>query len=71
MKLLTLLKYKSRFENSHPKAVNFINKVILSGLPEGSILELSVTKPGEEKKTANLKITKEDLEILEEIKNMR
>ena len=37
------------------------------GLPEGTVLELTVTKPGEEPVTTNMRITAEDLELIQEL----
>ena len=42
----------------------------MTGLPEGTILEMTVTKPGAEPKTTNIKITPDDLAVLNELKNM-
>ena len=41
-----------------------------SGLQEGTILELTVTKPDGEKMTTNLKVKPSDLELLNELRNM-
>ena len=41
---------KSQLEGNHPKAAEFVKRVILTGLPEGTIVEVSITKPGEETK---------------------
>lgn len=69
MNPLTLLKYRSKLKKSHPKAMEFIEKVLMPGLPVGTVVEMSVIKPGEEKKTTNIKITQEDYELINEIKN--
>ena len=61
---------KKKFENNHPKAVSFVQRVFLSGLPEGSVVEMSVTKPGENKVTTNIRVTADDLEMMEELKNL-
>lgn len=67
MNPLTMLKYKMKLEKNHPKAAEFVKRVLMTGLPEGTILELTVTKPGEGAKTANLKITRDDLDLLDEV----
>lgn len=71
MNFFTMLKYKSKIEANHPKAAEFVKKVLMTGIPEGTVIEMIVTKPGETAKTANLKVTKEDLELLEEIRRDR
>ena len=42
----------------------------MTGLSEGTIIEMTVTKPGAEPKTVNLSLTQEDLEVLIEMKNV-
>ena len=34
MNPFTMLKYKSQLEGNHPKAAEFVKRVILTGLPE-------------------------------------
>ena len=65
-----LMQMKKKFENNHPKAVSFVQRVLLSGLPEGSVVEMSVTKPGENKVTTNIRVTADDLEMMEDLKNL-
>ncbi len=69
--LMKLMQLKSKFESNHPKVVAFVQKVIMSGLPEGTVIEMSVTRPGEEKITANMKVTADDIEIMNELKNLK
>lgn len=68
MNPFTILKYKSQLEGNHPRAAEFVKKVIMSGLPEGTIVEVSVTKPGEETKTSNIRVTREDIELFDEVR---
>ena len=68
MNPFTLLKYKSKLEANHPQAAEFVKKVIMSGLPEGTIVEVSVTKPGEETKTSNIKVTRDDIDMFDEVR---
>lgn len=69
--LMKLMSAKNTFEKNHPKFVAFIKQVVLGGgLTEGTVLEVTMTRPGEEPITANLKVTQSDLELFEELKNM-
>ena len=68
MNPFTLLKYKSKLEANHPKAAEFVKRVIMPGLPEGTIVEVSVTKPGEETKTSNIRVTKDDIDMFDEVR---
>lgn len=58
------------FKNNHPKFFTFLNAVIKPGLPEGTVIEMTVTKPGEEPITTNIKVTQSDLELFENLKHM-
>jgi len=41
-----------------------------SGIEEGTIMELTVKKPGGEELTTNIKVQQSDLELLEELKSL-
>ena len=68
MNPFTLLKYKSKLEANHPKVAEFVKRVIMPGLPEGTIVEVSITKPGEETKTSNIRVTKDDIDMFDEVR---
>ncbi|MCR4781211.1 MAG: hypothetical protein K5851_00480 [Lachnospiraceae bacterium] len=68
---MKVMQLKNKFENNHPKTVLFAKKVVMSGLPEGTVIEMTVTKPGGEPITANMKVTEDDLEMMNELKNLR
>ena len=59
-----------RLESAHPKAAAFVRNELMTGMPEGTIIEMTVTKPGGEPKTSNIKLTAEDLAALNEMKNL-
>ncbi len=59
-----------KFQEAHPKVVSYFSSVFGSGIPEGSVIELTVTKPGEEPVTTNMKVTKDDLELLQTLKDL-
>ena len=60
-----------KLETAHPKAASFVRNELMTGLPEGTIIEMTVTKPGREPRTTNVRITQEDLQALNEIKAMK
>lgn len=69
--MMKLLNVKNKFESNHPKFVAFINAVFLhGGLPEGTVIEMRVIRPGEEPIEANMKVLASDLELVEELKNL-
>ena len=46
-----------------PLFYSFIKQEILTDIPEGTVLEVTVTKPGCEPVTTNMRVTAEDLKM--------
>ena len=61
---------KNKFDQNHPKVASFLNYVFANGVTEGTLIEITVTKPGEEPVTTNMKVTQADLELFGEMKNI-
>ena len=68
--IMKLMNAKNKFTGNHPKFVAFLNAMFSREIKEGTIIEITVTKPGEEPVTSNLKVQSSDLELLEELKGM-
>ncbi len=69
--LMKLMSAKNTFVSNHPKFAAFVKQVVLGGgLTEGTVLEVTLTRPGEEPISANLKVQQSDLELFEELKNL-
>lgn len=67
MKVMGALK---QFQGNHPKFVSFL-KVVMSGkIVDGTIIEVTVQKPGEEPITSNIKVNQSDLALFEELKSL-
>ena len=60
-----------KFNQNHPKVVSYFSAVFGNGVPEGSIIELTVTKPGEEPVTTNMKVTADDVELVQTLKELK
>ncbi|MCR4618197.1 MAG: hypothetical protein K5669_08445 [Lachnospiraceae bacterium] len=67
MKLMTM---KSKFEKNHPKFVAFLQTVFSRQFEEGTIIELTVKRPGEEAVTTNISVTKDDIDMFNEMKTL-
>ena len=59
-----------KFQAAHPKVVSSFSGVFGNGIPEGSVIELTVTKPGEEPVTTNMRVTQDDLDLMQTLKEM-
>ncbi len=70
MKLMELKNMRDRFAQIHPKFVKFTSLLASSPLEEGTILEVTVKKPDGSSMVSNIKLTAEDLQMLQAIKEM-
>ena len=70
MDLMKIMSAKNRFQANHPKFGAFLKAAFAGVIQEGTILELTVTKPDGEKMTTNLKVQPSDLKLLNELRNM-
>lgn len=68
--MMKIMNARNKFTGNHPKFVAFLNAVFSTGVTEGTIIEMTVTKPGEEPITTNMKVLKEDMELLNELKDL-
>lgn len=59
-----------KFSNNHPRLMPFFGAVNRKGITEGTIIEVSVTTPDGETIATNVKISQEDLDLFEEIKQL-
>mgnify|MGYP006953692069 CR=1 FL=1 len=57
------------FKANHPKFFSFITSVVKPGIPKDTVIEITVTKPGQEPVTTNIKVQESDLELFENLKN--
>lgn len=72
--LMKLMSAKNTFVNNHPKFVAFLSTIFKDKIEEGTVIEISVQKPGQEKITSNIKVQQSDLDLLQslmELGNMK
>ncbi|MBR2259096.1 MAG: hypothetical protein IJ899_17570 [Blautia sp.] len=65
--IVKLMTAKREFEERHPRIVSFVRHELRPPLEEGTILEVTLTKPGKEPITSNLKIMAEDIELIKSL----
>ncbi len=71
MAILGLKNDFDRFQNNHPKFIQFVKALTRTGIQEGTVMECKViTADGQEFQT-NIRITADDLELIEKLKNLR
>lgn len=70
MDFMKIMNLKNQFESRHPKAVSFVNRELMGSFPEGTVLEITLTRPGEAPVSSNLRVTAEDLEMMAALREM-
>ena len=70
MALLALKSSFEKFERNHPKFIQFAQHMMQQGIHEGTVLECKVITPEGKEIQANLKITQDDLELLNKLKEL-
>lgn len=58
------------FKNAHPKFAAFVGMIVKGGIPVDSVIEVTITRPGEDPITANMKVQQSDIEMLNSLKNI-
>lgn len=59
-----------RFSNNHPKFPSFLNAVARQPIEAGTIIEVSITRPEGKTIATNLKLTPDDMELINQLKSM-
>ncbi len=70
MKLLQLKNAWDQFCRRHPKFPAFLSSVTRGAIAEGTILEINVTTADGRLISSNIKFTAEDMELIEELKEL-
>lgn len=65
--IMKIMNAKNKFAENHPKVIKFFNAVYAKGIEEGTVIEITVKKPGQDAMTANFKVQQSDLELLKEL----
>ena len=68
--MMKVMSAVNTFKGNHPKFMAFLNYVFSSGFPEGTVIEITVTKPDQEPVTSNMKVTQSDLDLFDSLKDV-
>ena len=68
IEMMQIAKDIENFKQNHPKVANFLAIEVSKGLPEGSILELKISRPGEEDRVSNMRVLPEDRSLANRFK---
>ena len=68
--IMKIMNAKNKFVENHPKFTAFLSAVYSRGIDAGTIIEITVTKPGTELITSNIRVQESDLELLRGLQNL-
>ena len=71
MQLMQITQMWSRFTKNHPRFPAFLQSFSQRGIREGMIIDLTVSEEGEETLRTNIKLTADDIAIIEELKKLQ
>ena len=71
MQLIGLKNDIEKFKNNHPRFIQFLKGIAQDGMKEGTVLECKVITPEGKEMQTNIKITQEDLELVQKLKAMQ
>ncbi len=73
MNPLELMQLKDKalvFKESHPKFISFLRAVSRRNLPEGTVMDVTITTPEGKTLSANLKLTVSDIELIRSLSEL-
>lgn len=68
--MMKLNQVKSKFISNHPKFASFFKSFFSRKIEAGTIIEITVKRPGENPITSNMKVTESDIELFENVKDI-
>ena len=68
--IMKIMNANNKFVENHPKFTAFLSAVYSRGIDAGTIIEITVTKPGTEPITSNIRVQESDLELLRGLQNL-
>lgn len=68
--IMKIMGAKAQFDNNHPKFSAFMKALFSKEIEEGTIIEITVKRPGEDEMTSNIKVQQTDLELMQELKEL-
>jgi hypothetical protein len=68
--IMKLMGAKNQFEQAHPKFAAFFKTILAQGVEEGSVIEITVTRPDGTPLTANMRVQHSDIELVQQLKEL-
>lgn len=68
--IMKIMNAKNKFVSNHPKFSAFLSMIYSRGIEAGTVIEVTVTRPGEEPVTSNIRVQESDLELIQSLQNL-
>lgn len=68
--LLRLQRAGKKAAANHPKFIHFLNSLVKTDIPTGSIVEITITRPGKAPLNANIKVQEGDQDLIKCLKEL-
>jgi hypothetical protein len=68
--IMKVMNAKNKFVQNHPKFTAFLSAVYSRGIEAGTVIEITVTWPGEGPVTSNIRVQESDLELLRSLQDL-
>lgn len=68
--MMQFMSAMNNFKNAHPKFAAFVGMIVKGGIPVDSVIEVTITRPGEDPITANMKVQQSDIDMLNSLKTI-
>lgn len=68
--MFKIMQAKNTFTKNHPKFEAFLKNVMANKIVEGTVIEVSIQRPGEEAITTNIRVQQSDLDLVQSLKEL-
>lgn len=68
--MFKIMQAKNTFTKNHPKFEAFFKNVMVNKIVEGTVIEVSIQRPGEEAITTNIRVQQSDLDLVQSLKEL-
>ncbi len=68
--MFKIMQAKNTFTKNHPKFEAFFKNVMANKIVEGTVIEVSIQRPGEEAITTNIRVQQSDLDLVQSLKEL-
>ena len=68
--IMKIMNAKNKFTANHRKFVAFLSAAFSREMQKATVLEITLTRPGKQPMTTNMKIQQSDLDLMRELQDM-